>query len=76
MDLATRKYNFIQELITIDERILDELERTLKANKKDWFIELSAEEQQEIAIGIKQANNNEFVSHETVMNKFAKWRQK
>lgn len=73
MDLATRKYNFIQELISIDERILDELERTLKANKKDWFTELSAEEQQEINIGIKQAENNEFVSHETVMNKFAKW---
>lgn len=73
MDLATRKYNFIQELTTIDESVLEKLEKILKANKKDWFSELTNEEQQEIAVGIKQADNNEFVSHETVMDKFTKW---
>jgi predicted transcriptional regulator len=34
---------------------------------------LNAEEKLEIEIGLKQAENNEFISHETVMNKFAKW---
>ena len=73
MDLAARKYSFIQELTTVDESLLEKLEKFLKANKKDWFSELSTEEQAEIEIGIKQADNNEFVSHETVMGKFAKW---
>lgn len=73
MDLSARKYNFIQELITVDESLLEKLETILKANKKDWFSELSSEEQAEIEIGIKQADNNELVSQETVMNKFAKW---
>ena len=73
MDLAARKNSFIQELATVDENLLEKLENFLKANKKDWFNELSTEEKTEIEIGIKQADANEFVSHETVMSKFAKW---
>ncbi len=73
MDLATRKYNLIQELTTIDESLLEKLELFLKANKKDWFNELSIEEQQEIEIGLKQADNKELQNHESVMNKFKKW---
>lgn len=74
MNLATRKYNFIQELTTIDESLLEKLEIILKTSKKDWFTDLSLEEKQQIEIGLKQAENDEFISHETVMNKFAKWR--
>ena len=73
MNLATRKYNFIQELTTIDESLLEKLEIILKTSRKDWFTDLNAEEKQEIETGLKQAENNEFISHETVMNKFDKW---
>ena len=73
MDLAARKYNFIQELTTIDENLLEKLEIILKTSKKDWFAELNIEEKLEIELGLKQADNDEFISHETVMNKFAKW---
>jgi predicted transcriptional regulator len=73
MNLATRKYNFIQELTTIDESLLEKLEIILKTSKKDWFTDLNAEEKKEIEIGLKQAENDEFISHETVMNRFAKW---
>jgi predicted transcriptional regulator len=44
-----------------------------KSNKKDWFVNLGSEEKQEIEIGLKEAENDEFISHETVMNRFAKW---
>ena len=73
MNLATRKYNFIQELTTIDESLLEKLEILLKTSKTDWFTDLNSEEKKEIEIGLKQAENDEFISHETVMNKFAKW---
>jgi len=73
MNLATRKHNFIQELTTIDESLLEKLESLLKANKKDWSCELSSEERQEIEIGLKQADNNELICHQKVMNKFEKW---
>ncbi|MFK7050984.1 hypothetical protein FLACOL_01522 [Flavobacterium columnare] len=73
MDLAARKYNFIQELSSIDENLLEKLELFLKTNQKDWFDELSIEEQKEIEIGLKQADNNELMTHTEVMNKFKKW---
>ncbi len=73
MNLATRKYNFIQELTSIDESLLEKLEIILKTSKKDWFTDLNSEEKLEIEIGLKQAENNEFISHETAMTKFAKW---
>lgn len=73
MNLATRKYNLIQELTTIDESLLEKLEIILKTSKKDWFTDLNLEEKKEIEIGLKQAENDEFISHETVMNRFAKW---
>ena len=73
MNLATRKYYFIQELTKIDERLLEKLEIILKTRKKDWFTDLNSEEKQEIEIGLKQAENDEFISHEIVMDRFAKW---
>lgn len=41
MNLATRKYNFIQELTTIDESLLEKLEMVLKSQQKNWFYDLS-----------------------------------
>lgn len=73
MNLATRKYNFIQELTTIDESLLEKLEIILKTSKKDWFTDLNSDEKLEIEIGLKQAENDEFISNETVMNRFSKW---
>lgn len=73
MNLATRKYNFIQELTSIEESLLEKLEIILKTSKKDWFFDLNQEEKTEIELGLKQAEEDEFLSHETVMNKFRKW---
>lgn len=73
MNLETRKYNIIQELSNIDELVLDKLELFLKTNKKDWFLDLSNEEKLEIEIGIIQANSNELINNDLVMNRFSKW---
>lgn len=73
MNLATRKYNLIQELTSIDENLLEKLEIVLKTNKKDWFKDLSVDERNEIEIGLQQAKNNEFIDHQTIMKKFDKW---
>lgn len=73
MNLETRKYNFIQELNTVDEELLSQLEMVLKANKKGWYGDLNAMEQEEIEIGIQQADNKELIEHKDVMAKFSKW---
>ncbi len=75
MDLATRKYNFIKELTRVDEVLLEKLEKVLMSSKKnkDWFLDLSIDEQSEIEIGLMEADKNEFINNEDVMKKFAKW---
>ena len=74
MNLEARKYQFIQELVKVDdERVLEKLELVLKANQSDWFDELSESEQAEIQIGLDQAEKGEFTSHEDVMKRFSKW---
>ncbi len=75
MDLATRKYNFIQELTMVDETIMLHLEKVLKEIKKehDWYEKLDSDEKDEIEIGIQQANENDFVSNDEVMSKFSIW---
>jgi len=59
MDLATRKYNFIQELINnVDkENILEALEKVLK-QKKEEHQELSDEIKQELDNRLTSYNNN------------------
>ena len=73
MNLATRKYNFIQEVINIDEILFEKLEKLLKSNQKDWCDELSSDEMKEIENGINDAKNEIFISNEEVMNKFSRW---
>jgi len=73
MNLAARKYNLIQEITTMDELLLEKLEIVLKTNKKDWFDDLSLEEKQEIEIGLKEAYNDQLISHKEAMSQFAKW---
>lgn len=74
MDLEARKYQFIQELVKVeDESVLEKLELVLKANQNDWFDDLSESEKNEIQIGLDQAEKGEVVSHEDVMKRFSKW---
>ena len=57
----------------MDKILPKKVEMISRNNKKDWFTDLNSEEKQEIEIGLKQAENDEFISHKTVMNRFAKW---
>ncbi|MEY4538321.1 MAG: hypothetical protein RLZZ306_78 [Bacteroidota bacterium] len=73
MNLASKKHNVIQEITAMDEHLLKKLEMILKANKKDWYNDLSLEEKEEIKTGLKEANNNQLISHKEIMSQFAKW---
>jgi len=73
MNLATRKYNFIQEITAMDEVLLEKLEMVLKANKKDWFDDLTSDEKQEIEKGLKEADSDQLITNKEVMSQFTKW---
>lgn len=66
MDLATRKYNFIQEFINnVDaENILDALEKVLKQKK---------EENQELSDEIKQELDSRLASYYKNPNNVLDW---
>ena len=58
MDLATRKYHFIQELINVDkESVLETLEKILKQNKEENQ-KLSDEIKQELDSRLASYRNN------------------
>lgn len=72
MDLATRKYNFIQRLFEADENILDKLERVLETKKSSEPISLK-----QYNLDLNQANlrieNGDFYSEEEVEKNTNQW---
>lgn len=65
MDLEARKYNFIQELFSIDkEKIMTTLERVLKQEK---------EEHQEISTAQKKELDNRLESYKNNPNDVLDW---
>jgi hypothetical protein len=72
MDLATRKYNFIQRLFDVDEKLLDKLEQVLESRKSANSIPLEQYNSE-----LNQANlrieNGEFYSSKEVDKIVHEW---
>lgn len=67
MDLSVRKYNFIQELINVnEENIMNALERVLKREK---------EEHQEISIAHKKELDNRLESYKNNPSDVLDWEE-
>tara|TARA_B110000967_G_scaffold167709_1_gene176382 strand:- start:17637 stop:17873 length:237 start_codon:yes stop_codon:yes gene_type:complete len=41
--------------------------------QKDWWTEMTAQEQEEIKTGLDQANKGDVISNEKIMKPFNKW---
>jgi putative addiction module component (TIGR02574 family) len=58
MDLEARKYNFIQELFTVErESVIDTLERVLKREREEYQ-EISTENKKELDNRLENYKNN------------------
>jgi putative addiction module component (TIGR02574 family) len=58
MDLEARKYNFIQELFTVERAsVIDALERVLKREKEEYQ-EISTENKKELDNRLESYKNN------------------
>lgn len=72
MDLATRKYNFIQKLFEVDESVFDKLEQLLNTNKETKAISL-----EQYDVELNKANlrveKGDFYSSEEVEKMAAQW---
>lgn len=74
MDIQTEKLRLIEWLAGLDDKnVLQQLISLKRKQEMDWWDTISMEEKEEIEIGLKQAENNDFVNHEEVMAKYKKW---
>jgi len=74
MNIETTKLELIQLLLQTQKvSLLTKIKKVFEEEQRDWCEEMSMEEQQEIEIGLTQADKNDTISHETVMNRFDKW---
>jgi hypothetical protein len=74
MNIETTKLELMHLLLqTQRESLLTKLKKVFEEEKTDWWDEMSDEEKKEIKIGLKQADNKEYISHKDVMNRFKKW---
>ena len=75
MNIEATKSELMQLLLnTRKGSILKKIKHIFQEESSDWWAELSVEEQAEIEEGLKQAENGEVVSHESVMKRFDEWK--
>lgn len=76
METTNLKDEVLVQVQNADKRLLKLLNALAKSYEEDvrtdWWDELSMDEKREIEIGLAQADNNQFVDHETVMKRFKK----
>jgi len=74
MDIQSEKLQLIEWLAGLnDAKVLSEFITLKKKKEVDWWDRISAEEREEIQIGLAQADKGEVIPHEEVMVKCKKW---
>ena len=74
MNIETLKLELMHLLLqTQKESLLAKLKQVFDEEQVDWWNEMSEEEQEEIKIGLEQADKGDHIANETVMKRFDKW---
>ncbi len=74
MNIETTKLELMQLLLQTQKKSLwAKIKKVFEEEPCDWCGEMLKEEQQEIVTGLAQADKNDYIAHETVMNRFDKW---
>lgn len=76
MTIEAKKLELMSLLLkTQNESILTKLKTVFEEEKDrvDWWDEISEEEREDIKTGLKQADNEDYITDETVMKRFNKW---
>ncbi|WP_339905331.1 hypothetical protein [uncultured Cyclobacterium sp.] len=74
MDIQAEKLQLIEWLAGLnDAKVLNEFIALKKKKEVDWWDRISAEEREEIQIGLAQADKGEVIPHQEVMAKYKKW---
>ena len=74
MDIQALKLSLLEQLAnTNSPSILEEIKRVFDREGKDWWHELSAEQQKELDASIEEADRGEVIPHKEVITNPDKW---
>ena len=74
MNIEATKIELMHLLLqTQKESLLIRLKRVFEEEQSDWWDDLSEEEKKGVEKGLKQADNEEYISDQDAMNLFKKW---
>ena len=74
MNIEATKLELMHLLLqTEKESLLAKIKAVFDEEKTDWWVEMSVEEQEEINIGLNQADKGDYIENDTIMNCFEKW---
>lgn len=76
MSIETTKLELMKLLLnTQKESVLEKIKDIFqKESSQDWWEEMNEEEQQDIEVGLKEAQNDLVKSHQDVMKSFDEWK--
>jgi hypothetical protein len=68
MDIKAEKLELIRAIINIEDiNVLKKVKKMIAKHTPDWFDELTKEQQQDILIGLEQADRGEGILHEEAL---------
>ncbi|MEM6722319.1 MAG: hypothetical protein AAF611_23535 [Bacteroidota bacterium] len=74
MNIEATKLELMHLLLqTQKESVLKKLKSVFEEEQTDWWNEISENEQDEIKMGLAQADKEDYKANETVMKRFDKW---
>ena len=74
MNIESTKLELMHLLLqTQKESLLVKLKKVFEEEQTDWWNDLSEQEQNDIEIGIAQADKGEYVKDQDAMKRFKKW---
>jgi len=72
MNIEASKITLVKMILNIEnERLIERITKFISNESIDFWDELSVDEQEEIALGLKQLDNGEQISFEEVLKKIS-----
>lgn len=74
MNVSELRLTLIDKIMHMKEEALLNAKALLSETDTDWWELLSPEERNEIDEGLSEADNGKYISHDSIMSKFDKWK--
>ncbi|MBE9490176.1 MAG: hypothetical protein IMY67_07785 [Bacteroidetes bacterium] len=74
MNIEATKLELMHLLLqTQKESLLSKIKKIFDEEQNDWWNDITKEEQQDIELGLQQADKKDFTFNEDVLKRFDKW---